>query len=147
MILYYQLRSTKSRSVYELSRSGMRHYVWAVVWAVFVLFLTTSPIQDITNSRFSFPGIDKLVHTGFFFVFTILMFFGSLKNSDSPHWFSFSAVGNVLIGSFFAIMTEVIQRYLTSYRSFELWDIFADHVGIGMGYFAYLVFVLALRRE
>jgi len=125
----------------------MKHYVWAILWAVIVLFLTSSRIEGLTSSRFTFAGIDKLVHTGFFFVFTTLMFFGSLKNTHSPRWISLSAFGNILIGSFFALLTEFIQKFFTTYRSFDWWDVFADHVGIGMGYFAYVVFILAMSTE
>lgn len=121
----------------------MRHYIWAMIWGIFVLFLITTPL-DLGNraiSRFNFPGIDKLVHTGIFFVFTVLMLFASIKNSQSLRFISFPVVLTILCASIFAIGTELIQEYLTSYRTFDLWDIFADHVGIGMAYFSYLLYV------
>lgn len=125
----------------------MKHYLWAVIWGCFVLFLISTPI-DMNNgtiARFNFPGIDKLVHTGVFFVFTVLMLFASLKNSKSLKLISFPVIGTLIIASSFAIGTELIQEYFTNYRSFELWDIFADHVGIGMAYFAYLLFIGSLN--
>jgi len=124
----------------------MKHYLWAIIWAVLVLFLVSSPMPDVSDSRHSFPGIDKLVHTGFFFVFTVLMFFGSIMNDNEPNLISWPNLVVLGTGSFFAILTELIQKYLFTYRSFEYWDIFADHVGIGMGYFAYLVLILALKK-
>jgi len=123
----------------------MKHYLWAVVWAILVLFLISSPLPDVSNSAHSFPGIDKLIHTGFFFVFTILMFFGSLMNDNEPNLISWPNIFVLGSASVFAVATELIQKFL-SYRSFEYWDIFADHVGIGMAYFAYLVLVLTLRK-
>lgn len=125
----------------------MKHYLWAVIWGFFVLFLIVTPIDMDGDklSRFNFPGIDKLVHTGVFFVFTVLMFFASLKNSKSLKLLSVTIILILIIASSFAIGTELIQDKLTSYRSFELWDIFADHVGIAMGYFAYLLFIGAAK--
>lgn len=125
----------------------MKHYLWAVIWGFFVLFLIVTPIDMDGDklSRFNFPGIDKLVHTGVFFVFTVLMLFASLKNSKSLKLMSVTVVLILFIASSFAIGTELIQDKLTSYRSFELWDIFADHVGIAMGYFAYLLYVGAAK--
>jgi len=103
-------------------------------------------MPDVTNENHSFPGIDKLVHTGFFFVFTILMFFGSLMNDNEPNLISWPNLFVLGSGSIFAIATELIQKFIFTYRSFEYWDVFADHVGIGMGYFAYLVLVLTIKK-
>lgn len=118
-----------------------------MIWGCIVLFLISVPIDmnNQTLSRFSFPGIDKLVHTGVFFVFTALMFFGSLKNAEKIQLISFPLLTIILISSSFAIGTELIQEYFTNYRSFELWDIFADHVGIGMAYFSYLLYTSAWK--
>lgn len=124
----------------------MKHYLWAVVWAILVLFLVSSPMPDVTNPNHSFPGIDKLVHTGFFFVYTILMFYGSIMNDNEPNLISWPNIVILGSASIFAVGTELIQKYLFTYRSFEYWDVFADHVGIGMGYFAYLVLVLTIKK-
>lgn len=124
----------------------MKHYLWATIWAILVLFLVSFPMPDVSHSPDIFPGIDKLVHTGFFFVFTILMFFGSIMNNNEPALFHWPSILILVTGSFFAILTELIQKYLFTYRDFEYWDIFADHVGIGMGYFAYLVLVLSVSK-
>jgi len=123
----------------------MKHYIWAILWALVILVLCSLP-SATTDSIPKFPGIDKLVHTGFFFVFTILMFFGSIMNSKEPTFFHWPSVLILITASLFAFLTELIQKYFFSYRSFEYWDIFADHVGIGMGYFAYLVLVLSISK-
>lgn len=126
----------------------MKHYLWAIIWGCLVLFLIATPIDmnNRTISRFNFPGIDKLVHTGVFFVFTALMLFASLKNSEGLKLINFPIIIIIIIGSSFAIGTELIQEYFTTYRSFELWDIFADHVGIGMAYFSYVLYIGASKH-
>lgn len=120
----------------------MKHYVWAFIWTTFVLIMMSAPLS--TSGVPAFSGMDKLVHTGFFFVLTVLLFFGHLKNSTRPRFISISTFTIFILPSTFAFLTEIIQKVFFSYRSFEWWDIFADHVGIGMGLFAYFIFIRAL---
>ena len=117
----------------------MKHYIWGLLWALFVLVIISAPLN--TDGTPSFPGMDKLVHTGIFFVFTVLLFFGNMKNNIRPWVLSFPIT--IIISSGFAFLTELIQKYIFTYRAFEWWDLFADHVGIGMGVFAYLAFIVA----
>ena len=127
----------------------MRHYIWAIAWGIIVLFLISMPINphNPTWSRFNFPGLDKLVHTGVFFVFTSLFLFGVLKNSAIPKVFNLSIIIALAFSSVFAVGTELIQEYLTATRTFDLWDIFADHVGIVMSYFSYILFVSTMKAK
>lgn len=126
----------------------MKHYIWAIAWGIVVLFLISTPIDthNPTLARFNFPGVDKLVHTGVFFVFTSLSLFAVLRNSSHPKVISFSIIITLAFASIFAVGTELIQEYLTVTRTFDLWDIFADHVGIGMSYFSYIIFVSTMKR-
>ncbi|GAA4780223.1 hypothetical protein GCM10023231_03980 [Olivibacter ginsenosidimutans] len=88
-----------------------------------------------------FEGMDKLVHTGFFFVFSILLCRGFLSNlgANSIQISIFFKV--LLISLVFALFTEFLQYTCFTYRSGDWWDVFADSVGTGMGLFAYLVLV------
>lgn len=117
----------------------MKHYIWAFLWAVIVLVLISMPGENTPDVP-RFEGIDKLVHTGFFFVFTILLFHGTIKRSRTtrPSWESMLKV--VFVSFFFAALTEYIQLEIFTHRSADLWDLFADAVGTGMGVFAYLIF-------
>lgn len=121
----------------------MKYYLWALIWALFVLVIISAPID--TEGTPSFPGIDKLVHTGIFFVFTVLLLYGNIRNKAHPSFLSISTGVSFIIASGFAFLTEIIQKCIFTYRSFEWWDLFADHVGIGMGLFAYLIFVIGLN--
>lgn len=117
----------------------MKHYIWAFLWAVIVLVLISMP-GDSTRGIPYFEGMDKLVHTGFFFVFTVLLFYGSIRRNKTrrPSWLSVLKV--IFLSLFFAALTEFIQLTIFTHRSAEIWDLFADAVGTGMGVFAYLVF-------
>ncbi len=117
----------------------MKHYRWALLWAVVILVLCSLPSES-TDSVPKFPGIDKLVHTGFFFVFTVLLYYGAIRRfgTSKPSW-SIS-IRVVIFSGLFALFTEYVQWKIFTYRSAELWDLFADAVGTGMGVFAYLLF-------
>ena len=116
----------------------MKHYIWAVLWAIVVLVLCSLP-SGATEDVPKFPGIDKLVHTGFFFVFTVLLYYWAIRKSGSvkPSWAT--SIKVVVFSSLFALLTEYLQLKVFTYRSAEVWDLFADIVGTGMGVFAYLL--------
>ncbi|SFC04567.1 VanZ like family protein [Parapedobacter composti] len=122
----------------------MKHYIWAILWATIILVLCSLP-SETTNNVPQFPGIDKLVHTGFFFVFTILLYYGAIRRSANtePSWsITFRVVS---FSTLFALFTEYIQWKIFTYRSAEAWDLFADIAGTGMGVFAYLVLTTAVK--
>ncbi|SRR5690606_10972868 len=124
----------------------MKHYIWAVLWAVVVVVLCGLP-SAATDEVPKFPGIDKLVHTGFFFVFTVLLYYGAIRRVGTfrPSWRI--SVRVVLFSCLFALFTEYLQWKIFTYRSAEAWDLFADAVGTGMGVFAYLLLHNVYRTE
>ncbi len=113
-------------------------YIWAILWAIVVIVLCAMPQRSFDGTP-SFEGMDKLAHTGFFFVFSTLLYVGS-SQYYGPRLSKFS---NILIVVFlsicFGLFTEGIQKYIFTDRSADFWDLFADLVGTGMGSFAYLV--------
>ena len=116
----------------------MKHYVWALLWAAVILVLCSLP-SATTDSVPKFPGIDKLVHTGFFFVFTVLLYYGAIRRAGTsgPSWRI--SIRVIAFSFLFALFTEYLQWKIFIYRSAEAWDLFADAVGTGMGVFAYLI--------
>jgi len=107
-----------------------------MLWAIAVIILISLPADDFSKVS-TFQGFDKLAHTGFFFVLTVLCYFGSLLQSKRRATKVKTSIVIILVGITFAFLTEGIQLYLTTSRSADWWDIFADTVGIGMGVFAY----------
>lgn len=124
----------------------MKHYIWAVLWAVVVVVLCCLP-SETTDNVPKFPGIDKLVHAGFFFVFTVLLYYGAIRQTASvrPSWST--SIKVVVFGGLFALFTEFLQWKIFTYRSAEMWDLFADAVGMGMGVFAYLLLHNSYRAD
>ncbi len=124
----------------------MKHYIWAILWAVIVVVLCGLP-SAATDEVPKFPGMDKLVHTGFFFVFTVLLYYGAIRRTGTsrPSWRI--SIRVILFSSLFALFTEYLQWKIFTYRSAEAWDLFADAVGTGMGVFAYLLLHNVYRAE
>ncbi|SEM06169.1 VanZ like family protein [bacterium A37T11] len=124
----------------------MKHYIWAALWAVFVLVLCCIPMNDAEKLP-KFEGMDKLVHTGFFFVFTVLLYFGSIRHHaiiSLPNGL-LTSLKVVVLSLLLAALTEFLQWKFFTYRTGDLWDLFADSVGTGMGVFAFL-FLIILNR-
>lgn len=126
---------------------NMRYYIWTGLWAAVVLVLCLLPPSEFKSAGFFFIGADKLVHTGMFFVFSILLFNAEIRRTKSPG-FQFSLFFSVVaIAIFFALLTEFLQWKFFTYRSAEWWDLFANFIGIGMAGFAYLTLHFFPRKK
>ncbi|HIY76691.1 MAG TPA: VanZ family protein [Candidatus Sphingobacterium stercorigallinarum] len=115
------------------------NYSWSILWAIVMCVLLLVPANDLPSDGF-FPGFDKLVHTGSFYLLTTLMLFGRLVDTKRRATKIKTFIIVFLIASFFAFFTEGAQLYLTASRQADWWDIFADYVGIGMALLSYLLF-------
>lgn len=123
------------------------HFFWPIFWALIVLTLCIIPPSNLEGAPRFFEGADKLVHAGFFFVFSTLLFDAYLR-SDRSHfrlWPRFFQV--ILISILFSALTEVLQWKVFSYRSGDWWDLFADAVGIGMAAFSFLLFRIRIKQN
>lgn len=117
--------------------STLKHQYLAIIWALIVLVLCDIPLSGSGSGDFFFEGFDKLVHTGFFFVFSVLIFFGEgTRKLDHSRFGAIFKV--ILITIIFGGGIELSQLEIFTYRSAEWWDFFADMTGTGMGIFAYL---------
>jgi len=85
-----------------------------------------------------FEGFDKLAHTGFFFVLTVLLFYGKIKQQNSYTYRTLTILKIVLITLTLGALIEVLQITIFTYRAAEWWDMFADMTGVGMGIFSYI---------
>lgn len=116
----------------------LRHQYLAIIWAVIVLIVCDMPFENVAGGLPLFEGIDKLVHTGFFFVLTVLLFYGKIRQQRSYTFRILTIVKILLITAFLGAGIEILQWKVFTYRSAEIWDLFADMVGVGMGIFGYI---------
>src|SRR5690606_14585222 len=113
------------------------NYSWSILCAIVMCVLLLVPANDLPSDGF-FPGFDKLVHTGSFYLLTTLMLFGRLVDTKRRATNIKPFIIVFLTASFFAFFPVGAQFYLTASRQADWWDIFADYVGIGMAILSYL---------
>jgi VanZ family protein len=115
----------------------LKHQYLAVIWSLIVLLLCDMPMPHSEHMEF-FEGFDKLVHTGFFFVLTVLLFFGKIRQQLSYTYRPLTIIKILLITTLFGGGIELSQLEIFTYRDPDWWDFFADMVGVGMGVFSYI---------
>ncbi|MBC8051525.1 MAG: VanZ family protein [Sphingobacteriaceae bacterium] len=116
----------------------LKHQYLAVIWAILVLILCDMPLENVANEVPVFEGMDKLVHTGFFFVLTVLLFYGKIRQQRSYTFRILTIVKILLITASLGAGIEILQWKVFTYRSADIWDFFTDMVGVGMGIFGYI---------
>lgn len=114
-------------------------------WALFVLVLCNIKMGEVGHSPMFFPGFDKLVHCGFFFMFTVLATNGEIRKKGNLTFLT--AVKVLVIAIAFGALIEILQKYFFTWRSGEWNDLFADTIGAGMATFSSLIITAAISNE
>ncbi len=122
---------------------GLKYQGWAIAWTMLILILCFIKTPGASSTGVFFDGFDKLVHLGFFYVLTVLLFFGKIRYQ---HNYSFSIVTIfkiILVTAFIGGGIEVIQGLFFNYRGAEWWDFVCDMIGVMMGVFSYVLLHVA----
>lgn len=120
----------------QFPKSFQRHRI-TLFWATVIIILCSVSFgKKIGESHLFFPGFDKLVHCGLFFVFTLLMCLDYLRTNTERHLTIFQLGKCILFPVLFGALIEILQLYLFTWRSGEWADLFADTVGTLMAVFA-----------
>jgi VanZ family protein len=127
---------------------ALKHQRWSVIWAIIVLVLCNirMPESDGTSSFF-FEGFDKMTHLGFFYVLTILLFYGKIKYQHNYAFRSLTIFKIILISILLGGGIELLQWKVFTYRSAEWWDFGSDMIGTFMGVFSYVLLHLSNYNE
>ena len=128
-------------------QENLKYYWPAILWALFVFTLCTIHLGTITQSPLFFPGVDKLVHCGFFFVFVLFYSQGLVRKHKLPRFPYKHAITIVVIAILYGYAIELLQKYVFTWRDFEWNDVFADSVGACMGMFSVLILSAAFNHE
>ncbi|WP_316819879.1 VanZ family protein [Pedobacter gandavensis] len=118
----------------------LKYQIWSILWTVVILILCNMKMPASTSgSGIFFEGFDKLVHLGFFFVLTILLFYGRINYQHSYSFGSLTIFKVIVITAFLGAGIEFLQWKVFTYRSAEWWDFGCDMIGVFMGVFSFVL--------
>ncbi|WP_214228944.1 glycine cleavage system protein H [Pedobacter sp. B4-66] len=117
----------------------LKYQIWAIVWTVVILVLCNMKMPDTSGSGIFFAGFDKMVHLGFFYVLTILLFFGKIRHQHNYSFRSLTIFKIIVITAALGGGIELLQWKIFTYRSAEWWDFGCDMIGVFMGVFSYVL--------
>jgi len=103
----------------------------AVVVAIFWLSVIKTPSLKLYENWF-WDNVDKFGHA---FAYAVLFFSGasSLRNFSDKKQLTFSSLKNLAVGCFvYGFSIEILQHFLP-HRSFDLFDMLANSIGIILG--------------
>ena len=109
------------------------------MWALFILLLCIWPMGKVGGSPLFFPGFDKLVHCGLFFVLVVFTFNGFIQLKKLKHLPYAAAFLIAFVAIGYGALIELLQKYIFTWRGCELSDLFADTTGTFMGIFSALL--------
>ena len=119
-------------------------FFWiALCWTGVVGFFCLVPSNDIPTV--SIPNLDKLVHTFFHFIFTILWFLFFKKQVKKKNQFKLLIVA-VCFSLLFGIGIEILQDKLTTTRSGDFFDVLANFTGAAIA-FAFVFFTKRIKKN
>lgn len=113
-----------------MDKKSFRIFLGAnILWFLIIFVLCALPGDDIPDPHLDIPHLDKVVHFGMFFIFSLLLVYPLERNTSLPLRLVFSiAVGVAFV---YGGLLEILQYYFFN-RSGDVWDLFADVLG-GIG--------------
>ncbi len=113
---------------------------WSILWTVIILVLCNIELTSTDEDQgLFFEGFDKMAHLGFFYILTILLFYGKINFQHNYSFRSLTILKVVLISAVIGGGIELLQWKIFTYRSAEWWDFISDMLGAFMGVFSYIL--------
>jgi len=109
--------------------------IFAVIWLLLVTSLLCIPGTRLPKITWEDKvWLDKWVHIFLFMILVILWSkaYSHKKNTNSGGRKIFFEI--MIVGCFYGIAMEIVQKYFIPFRSFDVGDIIADAIGSVVGY-------------
>ncbi len=116
----------------------IKYFVPGLCWALFILLLSVIPPSNLPELNWNILAPDKLAHTFFYAVFTILLIYAFSKQ-EIPFLLIKRIVLSGSIALLYGIVIEIIQGTIFVYRSMEMDDVLANTIGVFIGVLIYLL--------
>lgn len=120
-------------------------FIWGcILWTLVIFILCALPGEDIPDPHLDIPHLDKIVHFGMFFIFSILL--AHLLKLESS--LSSGLIYAIVIFSAFVYggTIELLQHYFFN-RSGDVYDLLADMAGAIAGCLCYPLFTRLLTHR
>lgn len=98
-----------------------------------ITYLSLASITAYGGLPIEIPHLDKLVHFTFYFVGSILACFFVRERTSGRISFKKTSVYTAIFMTFFGMMIEFLQYFLTYDRSGEILDFTANFIGVIVG--------------
>ena len=118
---------------------ALKRQIWAIIWTVVILVLCNMRMPESSGPGFFFEGFDKMTHLGFFFVLSVLLFFGKIRYQHTFAFRTLTIFKILLINALIGGAIEILQWKVFTYRSAEWWDFACDMLGALMAVFSYVL--------
>ncbi|WP_316806082.1 VanZ family protein [Pedobacter agri] len=118
---------------------ALKQQKWAIFWTIVVLVLCNIEMPTTEGEGFFFTGFDKMTHLGFFFVLSVLLFYGKIKYQNNYGFRTLTIFKIILINVIIGGGIELLQWKVFTYRSAEWWDFGCDLLGCLMAVFSYIL--------
>lgn len=119
-----------------------------ILWALFIFLMCSIKIgESVGHVPLFFPGFDKLVHSGFFFMLVVLWCNGIIRQQNERLLSYKSAIIVTIISILFGGLIELLQLTIFTWRDGEWPDLFADTIGACMGVFSVMLITRAVNYE
>ena len=125
----------------------LKYQIWAIIWTIVILILCNIEMPEPDGPGVFFEGFDKMTHMGFFYVLTVLLFYGKIKYQHNFSFRSLTIFKIILINAIIGGGIELLQWKVFTYRSAEWWDFGCDMLGACMGVFSYVLLHLSNYNE
>jgi VanZ family protein len=107
---------------------------WAMLWALIILILCGIPGRDIPHISFlELLSFDKFVHSGVFFVLTVLTIHGFLQQSTFVFITQKAKATAIIICILYGGVLEIMQGTMFEERSADVYDFIANSFGCFLG--------------
>ena len=93
-----------------------------LLYALLIIYVSLSKLSNST--QFKFEHMDKVIHYMIYSIFCLLIY-----NTAKAYNLKNSLIITVVLTISFGIIIELCQSILTTYRNFELLDIFSNVMG------------------
>lgn len=118
-----------------------RYWLPVVIWCAIIFFQSAFATPDIVPS---WPYIDKVAHIGVYALLGLLLYRALQATTPRRVQPVLLFVTATILATLYGLSDEWHQSFVVE-RTADLWDLFADLIGAGLGSGGYLLIMSKLR--